>query len=260
LSHSHHGTVHITLSMSSAESWLVLSIAHRPLDMSLLSELLERSASTTFRLLQRAKAINDRNAASHMQNMDTDDDATQSYEDVQHHPTVHVNLTGSTSILTPGRSHIDWEKKWSEGEWVFSRLVGKIGPQHFQRLPKPGETRLSARLVDLNLSNFSGIISQREKILKELTHIAIRVLQNFVLCSAKPIDNAIILCPFGEEEEALMHGKEELVDIIRHVFRSTWSEKEGPLNGVDPQVEIVSVLELESELNCKRRCIRGPTI
>ena len=157
---------------------------------------------------------------------------------------------------------MDWQKKWSEGEWVFSQLIGKIGSQHFERQPKPGEGRLIARLFDLNCTQFSSIVSWQEKMSKELVWIAIHVLQNFVLNLAKPIKKAVILCPFdddhndGENIDGSQGRKDDLVEIVRDVFSREWSHKDGPLKEVELEVEIVSVSELEPELNRKRQCIR----
>lgn len=99
--------------------------------------------------------------------------------------------------------------------------------------------------MDLNLSQFSGIVSRREKLLKELVWIAFDVFKNFLLYSMKPVKKAIVLCPFGDDEKELEGGKDELVDIIRSVFEKEWSVKEGPLNGIKVEIEIVSTSELE---------------
>jgi len=243
--------------MSSTGNWLILTLAHWPLNADLLYELIDKSASTAFQLLDEEEATKDGRVASNDRRTNPTDSnsnlcSTTSSNDLnQPHAAGHIYLTGSSHISAPGRSRAEWETKWSEGERIFSRLMGKIGLEKFQRLPT-GKIRLTGRLLDLHLSDFelnssevSNIVTQREKTLKELVWIATHVRKKFVLYSAKPIKKAVILCPFGEEEDKLGGGKNELAEIICHVLRREWNEKEGPLNGVEVEIKIVS--ELKSE-------------
>jgi len=224
--------------MSSPENCLVLSLAHRSLNSDLVSELIDRSASTTLQLLHEKEATS------------TCDD-TINRKSTTPHPILHVHVSGSTSIPIPGRSHTDWQRKWSVGEWTFSWLVDKIGIQYFHSTPKPGQPRFSGRLVDVNLSGFSTIKSQHEKITEELTWIAINTLKHFRLKSANHIDKAVLVCPFGEEEEGLEGGMGQFVEIIHNVFHSEWTEKDGPLNGVQVKIETVTVPKEEPSLESK---------
>jgi len=240
--------------MTSPENCLVLSLAHRSLNADLLSGLLDRSASTIVQLVHEPEATKANHSISGSPKS-TIRNNTISGEPLPH-PILHVHVSGSSCIPTPGRSHTDWQTKWSEGEWIFSWLVDKIGIEHFHSTPKPGQPRLSGRLVDVNLSAFSNTASQREKIMKELAWIAINTSKHFALKSNKRIAKAVLLCPFGEEEEGLEGGMDEFVMIVRHVFNLEWTEKDGPFNGVEVEVEIVSVPEEEPslELKSKRLC------
>jgi len=232
----------MTVCMSSPENCLVFSLAHRSLNSDLVSGLIDRSASTTLQLLHEKEATcND----------------TISRESTLPHPILHVHVSGSSCIPIPGRLHKDWQTKWSDGEWTFSCLVDKIGIQHFHSTPKPGQPRLSGRLVDVNLSGFSTIESQHEKMTEELTWIAINTLKHFARSSTNRIDKAVLLCPFGEEEEGLEGGMDQFVEIIRNVFNLEWTEKDGPLNGVQVEIEIVTVPEEEPSLESKSKRLRS---
>jgi hypothetical protein len=65
--------------------------------------------------------------------------------------TLHLVVTGSLHIPTPGKELPDWQGHWSAGEHVLAQLIPRIGLNAFAVMNRQG--RLHARLLDINWKN-----------------------------------------------------------------------------------------------------------
>lgn len=81
----------------------------------------------------------------------------------------------------------------------------------------------------------------------EFVWIAIDVFKKCLLNSIEHVQETVVLCPFGEKERELEGGKDELAEIISHVFNSEWSRKKGPFYGAKVKVLIISESTFEDK-------------
>jgi hypothetical protein len=215
--------------MTSDTNRLILSIAHRPMQDDVLEELIAETSTSSKRILAEIESA-----------------AQREPKNTQRH-TLHVLLTGSPCITLPGKSLDDWDTKWTSGERIFAKYINAIGLNKFHRVPRQGEARLNGKLVDVKQNDFTydETASVKEQLEKELLWIAINVKQHFNLYASAPVSDVVILYPISNENEGddsdhdPQQGEDEIVGTINHIFQKEWTQKDGPLAGIEITVQTV---------------------
>lgn len=119
---------------------ILVCLAHGPLPKPLLEKLLDHTAALTRQLQeQHQQQIHSRNHDPSL--------------DQQHN--LHMIVTGSTIVGTPGKELPEWQHQWSAGEKILAQIIARLGLNAF------GAGRmLHARLLDIDTTSQEQVEAQ----------------------------------------------------------------------------------------------------
>lgn len=237
---------------STTKNELVLCVAHGPLTSDALTSLVQRTGSRSVDHLRRLedeikKATTEtartspRDVASPATEEETSSvdkaatTTTRTPTTSDAPATIHVLVTGSPYTTQEGRTFQDWEKKWTRGEQILADVIGAIGMRNFHSVLRGGNVQMKAKLISVKENDFTMFQDPRQRLGREISWIAEYVVRHLTL-SRSDARKATILYPVEDNDESDIVTT---LDVINDALKREWSEKSGPLRGVDITVEAV---------------------